>query len=128
MFKKKKQQEHNEYDQHLKALLDDPNREYASSQIRDFTKRILLRQKVLPVYPEGKYKEQVWKEIENLQDCLLHYISDYEEWYNRITSYMFAHIDDFNYYKDWIRADWPLTAQDIIENTVSTIYGFKLYK
>lgn len=119
-FKKKNNQPTlNDYDLHLKSLLENESHQANIKDIKSYTKRIYFRLKSLPIYPEGE-QEGAQRRINSLQQCLHWALEDYDKWYANITAYIEEHIDDFEFYSGYRTGErnYPLMSYEIIDDTV----------
>jgi len=120
-FKKKTAQANlNEYDLHLQCLL---NNEFHKTNIKDiesYVTRIYFKQKSLPVYPEGPEHVAAQKRIESLQTCLLYAIADYDEWYEKVVTYIDNNLSKFDFYHGYQTGErmYPPKSYEIIDNVV----------
>ena len=113
----------NDYDYHLKYLLESEYAQTARKDIVHYTKRIYFKQKSLPVYPEGKERDLALKRIQSNQTCLQYAIEEYEEWLNEINNYIQENIGKFEFYSGYKTGErvYPPMSYEIIDQTVERL-------
>ena len=120
IFKKKNQPTFNDYDTHLKYLLEDEYHTSTVKDLRQYASQIYFKQKALPVYPEGDEHDSALRRIKSCQLCLQYAIEEYDEWYAKVTQYIDENMSKFEYYHGYQTGDrnYPPMSYEIIDNTV----------
>ena len=122
IFKKKKSKEliKNEYDIILSTMLDELFSRSIMDDLKYYAKIVYIRQKSLPVYPEGEEYDAALNRLKSNQKCLQYSIEEYDEWYARVTNYIEENMYKFDYYHGYQTGDrvYPLMSYEIIDNVV----------
>lgn len=120
IFKKKNQPTFNDYDMHLKYLLENEFHQANVKDLRSYTSRIYFKLKSLPIYPDGKEKELAQRRIDSLKQCLQYAIEEYDEWLNEVNNYIDENKSKFEFYSGYRTGDrnYPPMSYEIIDDTV----------
>ena len=120
-FKKHKNQPaFNDYDVHLKNLLENEFHQATVQDLKSYTIRIYFKLKSLPVYPDGIEKEDAQQRINSLKQCLQYAIEEYDDWLNDVNNYIDENMDKFEFYKGYRTGDrdYPPMSYEIIDDTI----------
>lgn len=120
-FKKKNQQPiFNDYDLHLKYLLENEFHQSTVKDLKSYTQRIYFRQKSLPVYPDGEEKRLAQQRIDSLKQCLQYAIEEYDDWLNEVNNYIDENKSKFEFYSGYRTGErnYPPMSYEIIDDTV----------
>ena len=120
-FKKKNHQPIlNDYDLHLKLLLENEFHQATIKDLKSYTSRIYFKLKSLPIYPDGIEKEDAQRRIDSLKQCLQYAIEEYDEWLNEVNNYIDDNKSKFEFYSGYRTGErnYPPMSYEIIDNTV----------
>ena len=120
-FKKKNHQlTLNDYDIHLKSLLENEFHQATVKDLISYTEHIYFKLKSLPIYPDGIEKEDAQRRIDSLKQCLQYAIEEYDDWLNEVNNYIDENKDKFEFYSGYRTGEreYPPMSYEIIDDTV----------